>query len=1649
MKKKLMLLVCYVLLEISEHAQSVELECEKEGFAVVESENCGVYYYCVKSANDEFYAVKFECPLGEGFSLLKLKCIPEDNNDCGKLPDTPIDDPILSGDFVCPSSGHFPDVESPDCKSYYMCSNVLLPVLNNCPSTTIFSWVSMKCVLPTTFTCPNAITTTTEATTIPTEENTGPDSFVCITEGRFSDPQSVDCTRYYLCVTTIDGNIDAILYQCALDTVFSPETQKCVMSNQYECPATTSSAEPSTIEAATSTTTEESTSETREPNAFVCTDIGRVPDPASTDCTTYYLCTISIYGIYEAILYQCPSNTIFSPVDQKCLATGYQCSAGTTAMTDMPATIESTISYTTDIEVTTQNSSTSETTVTVEITTTTDTENQSTVSESTSASTTDHNAVTTLYPSSFICTSYGRFSDPESTDCKGYYLCTENTDGFFKATLNQCPSVTIFTPEKGKCVQPTDYQCPMVETTTPDPTKESSTVETTVSSSETPIVTTPEPSSTVLTTDYTFPSPAITTTNEPSTSETDEPTREPPGESFACPDYGRFPDPESTDCKGYYLCTENTDGFFKATLNQCPSVTIFTPEKGKCVQPTDYQCPMVETTTPDPTKESSTVETTVSSSETPIVTTPEPSSTVLTTDYTIPSPAITTTNEPSTSETDEPTREPPGESFACPNYGRFPDPESTDCKGYYLCTENTDGFFKATLNQCPSVTIFTPEKGKCVQPTDYQCPMVETTTPDPTKESSTVKTTVSSSETPIVTTPEPSSTVLTTDYTIPSPAITTTNEPSTSETDEPTREPPGESFACPDYGRFPDPESTDCKGYYLCTENTDGFFKATLNQCPSVTIFTPEKGKCVQPTDYQCPMVETTTPDPTKESSTVETTVSSSETPIVTTPEPSSTVLTTDYTIPSPAITTTNEPSTSETDEPTREPPGESFACPDYGRFPDPESTDCKGYYLCTENTDGFFKATLNQCPSVTIFTPEKGKCVQPTDYQCPMVETTTPDPTKESSTVETTVSSSETPIVTTPEPSSTVLTTDYTIPSPAITTTNEPSTSETDEPTREPPGESFACPDYGRFPDPESTDCKGYYLCTENTDGFFKATLNQCPSVTIFTPEKGKCVQPTDYQCPMVETTTPDPTKESSTVKTTVSSSETPIVTTPEPSSTVLTTDYTIPSPAITTTNEPSTSETDEPTREPPGESFACPDYGRFPDPESTDCKGYYLCTENTDGFFKATLNQCPSVTIFTPEKGKCVQPTDYQCPMVETTTPDPTKESSTVETTVSSSETPIVTTPEPSSTVLTTDYTIPSPAITTTNEPSTSETDEPTREPPGESFACPDYGRFPDPESTNCKGYYLCTENTDGFFKATLNQCPSVTIFTPEKGKCVQPTDYQCPMVETTTPDPTKESSTVETTVSSSETPIVTTPEPSTPVLTTQTPPTSESFVCTAVGRFPDPMSTDCKGYYLCSTTVAGVYETVQTQCPSITIFSAEQNRCVIMSQYQCPTATTTSTVEPTTQETTFTTPSIATSPGIFSCTSIGRHPDPSQPDCSKYKYCLLTATNEFLEYTFNCPSGSYFNPLELRCSIGYSCPALSPTVISEGTTELSLMTTPFYCTSDGRFPDPTSEGCDTYIMCLKTTVGNFQNYNFKCPSGSLFSPAEAKCSTSYLCI
>lgn len=117
----------------------------------------------------------------------------------------------------------------------------------------------------------------------------------------------------------------------------------------------------------------------------------------------------------------------------------------------------------------------------------------------------------------------------------------------------------------------------------------------------------------------------------------------------------------------------------------------------------------------------------------------------------------------------------------------------------------------------------------------------------------------------------------------------------------------------------------------------------------------------------------------------------------------------------------------------------------------------------------------------------------------------------------------------------------------------------------------------------------------------------------------------------------------------------------------------------------------------------------------------------------------------------------------------------------------------------------------------------------------------------------------------------------------------------------------------------------------------------------------------------------------------------------------------------------------------------------NCEKYYLC--TQKNGIISASvFTCPSESKFSPVTRRCTLNYEC-SEAPTTVSDRNITWTPPTTPnipendFKCTWTGKFVNPKSSDCSSYIQCeldqyqLVATI-------VKCPADSSFSYSELDC-------
>ncbi|XP_058442735.1 uncharacterized protein LOC131425137 [Malaya genurostris] len=586
-----------VLISTIVYCDKIDTSCTSGRFSAVRMGNCKGFYYCIEVPTGSFYAVKYECPVGESFYNAGQRCLLDGSFNCDEsASDTIFQDKNALNHFQCPAPGHFPDTKSYDCKTYYTCSldgnNELVGKLVTCLNDTLFSWDEKKCVSDFSYECPNFVPTMVLITnSIMSQKTNFLNEFICPSAGRYENTESSDCRDYYLCTVSADATIKATLTQCPSTTVFSPDDKKCVKSSQYQCPAQTKPVE------ATSTTI----ALTPEVG-YQCPGIGQYPHEESPECNSYYVCTLDVFGDLIAVLTDCPQSTIFSWDENKCVSRNlFTCPN-------------------TELKETTTLPSTS--------------------------------IVSTTQTVDYKCTGSGSYPNKNSHDCTTYYLCLTGLDGFLFAVIIGCPELKIFSWDTRTCVSASSYICP---NQTPPSTKvpEITMPTTTIPISSTTIFLTTSPSESITTTWATTSTLFQTTSIAYSSTSISSPSYP---EQNMCKSAGRYPNLEQPDCQSYNYCIQTANGNFLKYTFKCPAKSFFDPVKQSCS--TNYECPHVPT---DVTTE------------------------------------VDTTLLP----------------FNCTRSGRFPNLLSSSCESYVYCMKTTDGKLLTYVFKCPASFLFSPNEGRC------------------------------------------------------------------------------------------------------------------------------------------------------------------------------------------------------------------------------------------------------------------------------------------------------------------------------------------------------------------------------------------------------------------------------------------------------------------------------------------------------------------------------------------------------------------------------------------------------------------------------------------------------------------------------------------------------------------------------------------------------------------------------------------------------------------------------------------------------------------------------------------------------------------------------------------------------------------------
>ncbi|XP_049297120.1 mucin-2-like isoform X5 [Anopheles funestus] len=832
------------------------IQCEQVGaIPDDESDSCATYYMCAVNPDNVLSPVFAQCPGSTVFSRVLRQCVDPSTYACDGTARRK-----REAEFQCTEDGRFPNVDSTDCKTYYLCTKntdgSLIAALVACPTSTIFSAEKKSCVSSPPNVCPYApITTTVEPQSSSTLAEPG-DTFVCPSQGRFVNEQSPDCNTYYLCLV-ISNQLVPQLAACAAGSVFSAIELKCVTEDSYTCPKLTAP----TVRPPTVTTPVMTTLEATTPGATseVTTNIPiTITPPSSTISTTEAQTTEGTTNI--PITITPPSSTIST--------TEAQTTEGTTnipiTITPPSSTISTTEAQTTEVTtnipititppsstISTTEAQTTEGTTNIPITITppsstgsstfTTIQDDTTTSEITTESPTSTPEVTetsevTSTGSSSVTTTEVEITSEISTESP-----TSTSEVTETSEVTSTGSSTVTTTE----VEITS------EISTESPTSTSEVTETSEVTSTIPITITPDSgSSTVTTTEDEITTSELTTESPTSTSEVTETSEVTSTGSVTTTEV------EITSEITTEMPTSTTD----VTLTTAVGETSTMPSSTTTEDPETPPPIQLTTSTKSPPTMSST----------------------------ITLPATTTISSGDGGTTLTPGMTTPG-MFQCVAEGRYADPNSFDCVSYILCVKNSLGTLTPIQFLCPPTTIFSDTVGYCVSASAYSCKYDTSSIAPPTTISPTSTTTVKPTPTPFVCPntgryPNPDSifcksyylclydgklNLISVELSCPGGSIFATDEMkcasaeeyqcvkgtattvAVSSTTTTTAVPTTTSTTttslagtCTMAGKFPNSLRNDCSSYQFCVTVASGELVEVILQCPGNTLYDEDKKTC-------------------------------------------------------------------------------------------------------------------------------------------------------------------------------------------------------------------------------------------------------------------------------------------------------------------------------------------------------------------------------------------------------------------------------------------------------------------------------------------------------------------------------------------------------------------------------------------------------------------------------------------------------------------------------------------------------------------------------------------------------------------------------------------------------------------------------------
>jgi hypothetical protein len=225
---KLLVVVFLCLLANCVHSQNYI--CDNVGtFADTSSSDCRVYYSCI-ALQRRLQSIQSICPEGLRFHWDLKICVLQHFFDCPNNPDFPnmvppmLPEeenllPVMPKIFICPDRGYYPNAESMDCRHFFSCAGVgTTPVKITCSKRTIFNWRESRCVSDEFLGC---------AASAP--------AYQCPSIGNWSDPNSVDCSKYFVCFTNYDGTTKHMHATCPVGEAFDIRQLRCLPQNVAVC----------------------------------------------------------------------------------------------------------------------------------------------------------------------------------------------------------------------------------------------------------------------------------------------------------------------------------------------------------------------------------------------------------------------------------------------------------------------------------------------------------------------------------------------------------------------------------------------------------------------------------------------------------------------------------------------------------------------------------------------------------------------------------------------------------------------------------------------------------------------------------------------------------------------------------------------------------------------------------------------------------------------------------------------------------------------------------------------------------------------------------------------------------------------------------------------------------------------------------------------------------------------------------------------------------------------------------------------------------------------------------------------------------------------------------------------------------------------